>query len=71
VISPKLAAIGVATLSGLILKQRETTITAAVIKPAEEAEKQHCRCIPTVIMHNVKSKNVVHYNKIIMHLRIF
>jgi hypothetical protein len=34
VMSPKLAAIGVATLSGLILKQREITITAAVIKPA-------------------------------------
>jgi hypothetical protein len=34
VISPKLAAIGVATLSGLILKQRATTITVAVIKPA-------------------------------------
>jgi len=34
VMSPKLAAIGVATLSGLILKQRETTTTVAVIKPA-------------------------------------
>jgi hypothetical protein len=32
--SPKLAAIGVATLSGLTLKQRETITTVAVIKPA-------------------------------------
>jgi hypothetical protein len=34
VTSPKLAARGVATLSGLILKQRETITTDAVIKPA-------------------------------------
>jgi hypothetical protein len=32
--SPKLAAIGVATLSGLILRRRETITTVAVIKPA-------------------------------------
>jgi len=32
--SPRLAAIGVATLSGLILKQREIITTVAVIKPA-------------------------------------
>lgn len=31
--SPRLAAIGVATLSGLILQCLESTMTAAVIKP--------------------------------------
>jgi hypothetical protein len=34
VMSPRLAAIGVATLSGLMLQCRENTITAAVIRPA-------------------------------------
>lgn len=34
VMSPRLAAIGVATLSGLMLQCREKTITAAVINPA-------------------------------------
>jgi hypothetical protein len=34
VMSPRLAAIGVATLSGLMLQCLENTMTAAVIRPA-------------------------------------
>lgn len=36
VMSPKLAAMGVATLSGLMLQCLEKTITAAVIIPGEK-----------------------------------
>lgn len=36
VMSPKLAAMGVATLSGLMLQCLEKTITAAVIMPGEK-----------------------------------
>jgi hypothetical protein len=59
VISPKLAAIGVATLSGLILKQRETTMTVAVIKPAEET--QYCQIIVVVIIIIIISISIIEY----------
>jgi hypothetical protein len=48
--SPKLAAIGVATLSGLILKQRETITTIAVIIPAEAEETKYCQIIIIIII---------------------
>jgi hypothetical protein len=38
VMSPKLAAMGVATLSGLILQCLEKTITAAVIMPRKNKQ---------------------------------
>ena len=38
--SPKLAAIGVATLSGFIFKNLENDITAAVIKPKQQQQQK-------------------------------
>ena len=39
--SPRLAAIGVATLSGFILQCLENTMTAAVIRPRKEKHENH------------------------------
>ena len=41
--SPKLAAIGVATLSGFIFKNLENDITAAVIKPKQQQQKSELK----------------------------